>query len=178
MITSALVLLLATAGSAKAGPAPSPVPAAPAAAAAAAVHKGVATSTGTVLPIGASTQTVSSLYTGDRVRDPFMASAMGGAAHTRRPEDAKAEGPEVVDIHGMSLRGIMRDPKVDYALFTAESGGTYLLRGGKLYNERNKPVPGITGSIKLKQKTVELVTPDKDVQVFRLGEDEKEKEKP
>jgi len=176
MITSALVLLLATAGPAKAGPAPSPVPAAPAAAAAA--HKGVATSTGTVLPIGASTQTVSSLYTGDRVRDPFMASAMGCAAHTRRADDVKTEGPEVVDIHGMSLRGIMRDPKIDYALFTAENGGTYLLRGGRLYNERNKPVPGITGSIKLKQKTVELVTPDKDVQVFRLGEDEKEKEKP
>lgn len=165
MTTINLVLLLATAGPALAGPAPSPIAA-------------VAPSTAAApSPIGTSTQTVSTIYTGDRVRDPFLPAAMGGA-RTRRAEDAKSEGPEVVDIHGMTLRGIMKDTKIDYALFTAETGGTYLLRGGKLYNERNKAVPGITGAIKLKQKTVELVTPDKDVQVFRLGEDEKEKEKP
>lgn len=164
MITSALALLLATAGPASAGPAPSP--------------DAVAVSTSAArLPIGTSTQTVSSLYTGDRVRDPFLPAAMG-ARSARRDDDSKDQGPEVVDIHGMSLRGIMRDSKTDYALFTAETGGTYILRGGKLYNERNKPVPGVTGGIKIKQKTVELITPDKDVQVFRLGEDEKDKEKP
>ena len=164
MMTSALVLLLATAGSASAGPAPSPIV--------------VAKSTSAAqMPIGTSTQTVSSIYTGDRVRDPFLPAAMGGAS-TRRIVDTKTGGPEVVDIHGMLLRGIMRDPKVDYALFTSEGGGSYLLRDGRLYNERNKVVPGITGTIKLKQKTVELIAPDKDVQVFRLGEDEKEKEKP
>lgn len=168
MITSALALLLATAGPASAGPAPSP---------AAAAKNGVASSSGTVLPIGASTQTVSSLYTGDRMRDPFLPSA-AGAAIMRRVDDSRSSGPEVVDIHGMILRGIMKDPKTDYAMFASENGGAYLLRGGKLYNERNKLVPGVTGAIKIKQKTVELVTPDKDVQVFRLGEDEKEKEKP
>ena len=169
MITLALALFLATAGPALAGPAPSPADAVPASA--------PAVSTGTVLPIGASTQTVSSLYTGDRVRDPFLPSAMG-ATSARRRDDTKTSGPEIVDIHGMTVRGIMRDNKVEYALLTAEGGGTYYLRGGKLYNERNKLVPGITGNIKAKQKTVELITPDKDVQVIRLGEDEKEKEKP
>ena len=164
MITFTLALLLATAGPALAGPASSP----------AAVVK----STGAAqMPIGTSTQTVSSLYTGDRVRDPFLPAAMGGAS-TRRVVDTKNDGPEIVDIHGMTLRGIMKDSRAEYALFNAETGGSYLLRSGKLYNERNKLVPGITGTIKLKQKTVELITPDKDVQVFRLGEDEKEKEKP
>lgn len=164
MMTSALVLLLATAGSASAGPASSPA----------------AVAASTSIPpvgIGVSTQTVSSIYTGDRVRDPFLPAAMG-SSRPRRADDAKSEGPEVVDIHGLSLRGIMKDIKIDYALFTSETGGTYLLRGGKLYNERNKRVPGITGAIRLKQKTVELVTADKDVQVFRLGEDEKDKETP
>lgn len=164
MISSAIVLLLATSGPASAGPAPSPV----AVAASSAAARGL---------IGVSTQTVSSIYTGDRSRDPFLPAAMG-ASSVRRVTDEKNEGPEVVDIHGMLLRGIMKDSKLDYALFTAETGGTYLLRGGRLYNERNKPVPGITGVIKLKQKTVELITADKDVQVFRLGEDDKEKEKP
>ncbi len=158
MIAFFLASFLAASGSAQAGPTP-------------------AASAGAVSPIGASTQTVSSLYTGDRVRDPFLPAAMG-ATRSRRAEDTKAAGPGIVDIHGMILRGIMKDAKIDYALFASEDGGSYLLRGGKLYNERNKPVPGITGVIKLKQKTVQLITSDKDVQVFRLGEDEKEKETP
>jgi len=164
MITSTLALLLATAGPAAAGPSPSPA---------------VAASTSTVLPIGASTQTVSSLYTGDRVRDPFLPAAMG-ATSARRVEDKDGSaGPEIVDIHGMTLRGILKDATADYALFASEQGGTYLLRAGKLFNDNNKPVPGVTGRIKLKQKTVELITADKDVQVFRLGEEEeKDKEKP
>ena len=157
MITFPLALLLATAG---------PAPAA-----------AVAASTNTALPLGVSTQTVSSIYTGDRVRDPFLPAAMG-AKSARRVDDAKTDGPEVVDIHGMTLRGILKDSKTDFALFAAETGGTYLLRGGRLYNERNKLVPGITGVIKQKQKTVMLITAEKDVQVFRLGEDEKDKDKP
>lgn len=165
MITSLLALLLATAGPAAAGPAPSPVPA-------------VAAST-SAAKVSVSTQTVGSIYTGDRVRDPFQAATMGGGGSRRAESKTEGDnGPEVVDIHGMSLRGIMKDAKTDYALFTAETGGSYVLRGGRLYNERNKPVQGITGAVKLKQKTVELVTADKDVQVFRLGEEEdKDKEK-
>ena len=165
MILPTLALLLATAGPASAGPAPSPA---------------VAASTGAAhAAVAGSTQTVASIYTGDRSRDPFLPAAMGATSSVRRVvDDSKTGAPEQVDIHGMSLRGIMKDVKVDYALFTYEGGGTYLLRAGKLYNERNKVVPGITGAIRLKQKTVELITPDKDVQVFRLGEDEKEKEKP
>jgi hypothetical protein len=162
MITSALALLLATAGPASAGPAPSPA---------------VAAST-SAAKVSASTATVGSIYTGDRSRDPFLPAAMGGSSVRRNTDEAKSDGPELVDIHGMALRGIMKDSKVDYALFTAETGGTYLLRGGKLYNEKNKVVPGITGAIRLKQKTVELVTADKDVQVFRLGEEEDKEKQP
>lgn len=164
MIFSALALLLATAGPASAGPAPSPA---------------VAAST-SAAKVSVSTQTVGSIYTGDRSRDPFLPATMGGggARTTRASDDKSDDGPEVVDIHGLVLRGIMKDSKFDYALFTAETGGTYILRAGKLYNERNKPVPGITGALRLKQKTVELVTADKDVQVFRLGEEEDKEKQP
>ena len=56
-----LALLLATAGPAKAGPVASPA---------------VAASSGAAhMPIGSSTQTVSSIYTGDRSRDPFLPAA-------------------------------------------------------------------------------------------------------
>ncbi len=165
MITLAIALLVATAGPAAAGPAPSPA-------------AGVAASTSSV--IATSTQTVATIYTGDRVRDPFLPAAMG-ATSARRADKDENSGPETVDIHGMALKGILKDKIADFALFSSEQGGTYMLKAGKLFNDRNKPVPGVTGRIKIKQKTVELITADKDVQVFRLGEEEekdKTKEKP
>ncbi|MEK7388672.1 MAG: hypothetical protein AAB036_03135 [Elusimicrobiota bacterium] len=126
--------------------------------------------------VGTSTQTISSLYTGDRVRDPFLPVTMGGGA--ARVVDPKDEESTVVDIHALVLRGILKDSLNDFALFSSEAGRTYMLRAGKFFNDRNKLMPGITGRIRLKQKIVELITADKDVQVFRMGQEEKEKEKP
>jgi hypothetical protein len=163
MTIPTLALLLATAAHAAPASAPAASP--------------VSASTATA--VAGSTLTVSSLYTGDRVRDPFLPPAMGGSS-VRRPAGPKEDGvPEApLDIHGLSLHGILKDAANDYALFTSDTGGTFMLRGTKLYNDRNKAVPGVTGRIKLKQKTVELMTPDKDVQVYRLGEEEeKNKEK-
>jgi hypothetical protein len=112
--------------------------------------------------LGASTYTVATLYTGDRVRDPFMPPSIGGV---KRP----AGSP--VDIHAVQLRGIMKDDAADYAIFTTDFGTTLILRNGRLYDDRNHIVPNITGRIKPKQKWVELMTTDtKDVQPFRLGE--------
>ncbi len=152
IINAPLALFLAMTGSAAAAEALTPAP----------------------LPIGVSTQTVSTLYTGDRVRDPFLPAAMG--VTSRRVEE-NVDGPVTVDIHALTLKGLLKDNIHDYALFSSDTGGVYMLRAGKLYNDRNKPVPGISGRIKLKQKTVELITAEKDVQVFRLGEDEKDKDK-
>jgi len=125
--------------------------------------------------IGTSTHTISSLYTGDRVRDPFLPASMGGAP--TRPVDDGAE-PVATDIHALQLRGLMKDAFSDFAVFGSDTGQTYLLRAGKLFDGRNKRVPGVTGRIQLKQKRVELITADKDVQVFVLGEiDDKEKDR-
>ncbi|HXS99161.1 MAG TPA: hypothetical protein VN915_00635 [Elusimicrobiota bacterium] len=122
-----------------------------------------------------STYTVSTLYTGDKVRDPFMPATVGGAGRAR---DKNA--PLVVDIHSLELRGIMRDSQSAFALFSMDNGTTLILRGRRLYDERNKPVPGITGSINMKQKRAELITADKDRQPFQLGELDagRSKEKP
>lgn len=114
--------------------------------------------------LGFSTYTVSTLYTGDKVRDPFMPASAGSG----RTRDKNA--PFVVDIHALELRGIMRDAQSDFALFSTDTGVTLILRGRRLYDERNKPVPGITGSINIKQKRAELITADKDRQPYQLGE--------
>lgn len=151
----ALAALLALA--ARAQPAPSPAPAGSA--------------------LAPSTMTVASLYTGDRVRDPFMPAT--GSSRSAARADVEGElGPPTVDIHALTLRGMLKDAKTDFALFGAETGETFMLRGGKLYNERNKAVPGVRGRINLRQKRVELVGADKNVQTFMIGEDkEKDEEK-
>ncbi|HAZ07799.1 MAG TPA: hypothetical protein DCZ01_04570 [Elusimicrobia bacterium] len=127
------------------------------------------------LAVGVTTHTISSLYTGDRVRDPFLPASMGSGPSSR-PTDEK-EGSVVVDIHALQLRGLMKDSVADFAIFAGDAGQTFLLRAGRLYDGRNKPVPGVTGRIKIKQKRVELITADKDVQVFNLGETDEDKEK-
>lgn len=136
--------------------APAPKPAAPA-----------KTSTApAVSPIAASTYTVSTLYTGDQVRDPFLPPSMGAPAG-RPPGD---KGPLRVDIHALQLRGIMQDGRRQFALFSTQSGLTLMLRGGRLYDDLNNRIPGITGSIRIRQKRAVLITADKDVQIFDLGE--------
>lgn len=159
MITALLVALLAGPVLAQAPVAPAPAPAVAAAPGAPAV----------------STQTVGSLYTGDRGRDPFLPATTGGRSGARNDKE-ELEGPPTADIHALTLRGILKDAKADFAIFAAESGETFMLRGGRLYNDRNKPIAGVTGRINLKQKRVELMTADKDVQTYVIGET-KDKEK-
>jgi hypothetical protein len=163
--------------SAAAAPAPSaPAPARPAASSPSAkpAASASAQSSNAATPpmVGLSTYTVSTLYTGDRVRDPFLPPSMGGAVRVREKGAAF-----VTDIHALQLRGIMKDSSSDFALFTADDGTTLVLRGGRLYDDRNKPVPGITGRIQIKQKRAELMTADKDVQIYSLGESEDAKDK-
>lgn len=133
---------------------------------------GVAASTAAaaVPALAQSTQTVGSLYTGDRVRDPFLPATSGGGRRAAKRDDGEPEPPPTADIHALSLRGILKDKNADYAIFAAETGETFMLRRGRLYNDRNKPVQGITGRINLKQKLVELFTPEKDRQPFIIGE--------
>lgn len=159
MITLLAAVLLGTAAVA----APAPAPAAPAKPAPA-VQASTAPAAAAPM-LGFSTYTVSTLYTGDRVRDPFMAPSMGGPVRVR-----EKDAPVVVDIHTMQLRGIMQDGRTDFALFTADDGSKLVLRGGRLYDDRNKPVPGITGRLQMKQKRAQLITADKDVQIYSLGE--------
>jgi hypothetical protein len=151
------VLCVSAAAAAPAAPAPAPVPVQ--------VHSSTsiaAVSASAAYALGASTYTVETLYTGDKTRDPFMPPSMGGV---KRPAGS------AVDIHALKLVGVMKDPAADYAVFTTDFGTTLILRGGRLYDDRSRIVPGITGRIKTKQKWVELMTTDtKDVQPFRLGE--------
>jgi len=127
----------------------------------------VAESTDTVKP-----RTVEDIYIGAKYRNPFteVTAAAGG-----RSVSAAAYNPEDFSIHELDLRGIMRDKTGAFAILTDRVAGVgFVLRQGKLYDYRNKLVPDVKGRINMAQKTVYLITPEKDVQTLRLGEDEED----
>ncbi len=112
--------------------------------------------------------TVGGIYTAERLRDPF---ARWGANHGH----ARAFSLQDFSIHKLSLRGIMRDAGTDFALFVDNDAGVgCLLRKGRLYDPKKKVIPGVAGAIDFKRKTVTLTASEGDVQVFRLGEEEKD----
>ena len=119
--------------------------------------------------VNASTAaTVGSIYTAERLRDPF---ARWGASHGH----ARAFSLQDFSIHKLSLRGILRDAGTDFALFVDnEAGWSLLLRKGRLYDPKKKAIPGVAGAIEFKSKTVTLTALDGDVQVFRMGEEDKD----
>ena len=134
-------------------------------------------------PVASSSMTtlsVSSIYTADHSRDPFIrpvGASQSAAASAAAAAAAGGEPPEAPEfsIHALNLRAIMKDSTADFALFSdSNSGGTFIFRKGRLYDPKNKPVEGVKGSIKIRQKTVTLQTEDEDVQIFRLGEDKEE----
>ena len=122
--------------------------------------------------VDASTPTmpISSIYTVEKLRDPFI---KGGGSASFAVAGPKEFSIEDFNIHNLSLKGLMKDAGMDYALLVdKEFGLSYVLRKGRLYDIRNKPLPGISGTIDIKAKQVNVMTADKDVQVLRLGEDE------
>lgn len=112
--------------------------------------------------------TVASIYTVEKLRDPFQRGGASTAAGS-----SKEFVLEDFSIHNLSLKGLLKDSGTDYALLVdREFGLSFVLRKGRLYDQKNKPVPGITGTIDIRQKQVNVMTMDKDVQVLRLGEEE------
>lgn len=113
-----------------------------------------------------SAATISSLYGVDRLRDPF--GRWGSQRGESRPFSLAA-----FSIHKLSLRAVMKDASSEFALFAEEeTGASFLLRQGRLYDEKGKAVPGISGSMNIKTKSAALTAADGDVQVFRLGSEE------
>lgn len=113
--------------------------------------------------------TVDDLYGGGKFRDPFM--KLGGPGAVVAPVAAKEYDPETFSIHSLELKGLMRDKKGHTALlFDPSTATSFVLKGGRIYGPKKKAIPGITGTIKMEQKTVTLLTADKDVQTLRLGE--------
>ena len=94
----------------------------------------VLTSSATVSPYKEYT------YYGDRYRDPFI--ALNGDIRT--DQEALDRPPPVASL---MLKGIVQDSKGRMALLTS-GANSYILRGGRLYDGRNKMAKKIAGVIK------------------------------
>lgn len=109
--------------------------------------------------------TVDQLYRSDNMPDPFVAAGMGG--EVKRVQTQTAAAPIPFSIHDLTLTGIMEDSKGKQAVFSnLNTGISYVLTGGKLFDVKKKPVHGISGVIQGKQ--VILMTEEEDVQPFNL----------
>jgi len=166
----AVLALALSAAAAEAGPAPAAPKARPEKVPPAQAFPGVETSTGAAWAL-----TVGDLYNGTKYRDPFAAVLGAGRAEQGLPE--AQEGAEAAEyqfsIHALNLKGIMQDRKGSSAILVdVKTGQGYLLRNGRLFDYKDHRVPDVRGVIHAKQKSVILITPEKDVQTLFLGEEE------
>src|SRR5205807_718789 len=103
-----------------------------------------------------SEPTVADLYPIEKLhlRDPFVKSGGGGGGGFGGETEALD-----INIHNLVLKGVLEGRSGDIALFVDPASGTNLyLKKGILFNSRNETIPGISGVIKPKQKTVHLIT--------------------
>lgn len=123
--------------------------------------------------------TVEQVYKPVNPRDPLVPATVFG--DQKGPGKAQAKGAPAAasapvaassfTVSGLALTGIMEDSRGRQALLRDQaSGQVYVLRGGRLFDPKKKPVPGISGVVKGKQ--VILMTEDKKVHQLNLREKE------
>ena len=161
-----------------AAPAAAPAPAKGAAASPVSAAKPeVASSTA-----AAKEPTVADIYQGDKIRDPFLEGGGGSAGGGSDKAASSGVGISLVaagefTIHVLQLRGVMEDGHGGYAvLVEPASGATFVLRAGRLFDGKDKPVKGIRGSVNVRQKRVSLMNAEKEKRELVLGEDKDEED--
>ncbi len=138
-----------------------------------------AVSVSTSIAIGS---TIEEIYPGAPPRDPFVAVA-GQARSAASAPAASGETPipvgtvpsEDFSIHSLELKGVMEDRSGGFAILVdPKFGASFVLKRGRLFDVRNKLVPGVTGLVKAKQKSVMLIGPgpEHDKRVLTMAEKE------
>jgi hypothetical protein len=110
----------------------------------------------TQTPASAEPSYMSYRYEGDRYRDPFI--PLNGVGS----DSGNDHAPQ---ISSLILKGIIQDDKGRVAIMSS-GVSSYILRAGRLYDGRNRPVKGISGVIKA--QSVVLVGSDRVVKEFTL----------
>jgi hypothetical protein len=99
------------------------------------------------------------VYRGDRFRDPFVAIS------AERTSTVSGDEQTVPSLGALVLKGIISDRKQPIAII-AGGGITYVLRGRRLYDNRQRLVKGISGIVKA--ESVLMIGPDKTAKELKL----------
>lgn len=147
--TIALLSVMTLPGSVFCAPAAAPAPAAP-------IDLKVKAPAKTDAPAPAQPLYKTYSYYGDRYRDPFI--PLNGEFRTDQNTDRP---PQVATL---TLKGIVQDARGRMALLTS-GASSYILRGGRLYDGRNKMVKKIAGVIKT--ESVVIIGADRTVREIK-----------
>ena len=117
---------------------------------------------------------IEDFYSGAKKRDPFTMVGGGGSAPAGEKKEFNLETIDLNDfVRKVVLKGLVRDKTGALALLVdPETETGLILRGGRLYDYKRNWIKGILGQVNMAQKTVKLTSPDKEVRILRLGEDE------
>lgn len=90
-------------------------------------------------------------YEGAKYRDPFQ-PVFGGALRTAEAPSEEQEGG--FSPGRLRLSGIITGPRSRLATLQDSAGNRYLLQGGKIFDQRGKPISGVAGVIRQNRVTV------------------------
>lgn len=99
-------------------------------------------------------------YKGDKFRDPFI--ALNGEGYI---VSSFSDEVPVPNIGSLVLKGVFDDGKLKMALISG-GGINYILKGSRLYDNRQRTVRGISGIIK--PDSVIIIAPDKTTKELKL----------
>ena len=87
------------------------------------------------------------VYQGAKNKNPFAPLIKGGGSGVlaRRGGDLKEDAASSFDIDSIVLSGIMIDEEGSRYALLRGSGDSYTLRGRKLFDQRGRETPGVTG---------------------------------
>lgn len=104
----------------------------------------------------------------DRVRDPFQPLLGDLAAGMPFGEGTPGTAGPAINVGALSLKGIVQDPVRRFALLSDAAGGSYVVRDGKLLDNRGQEVRGVTGFVK--ERSVVLTTVNKLMREIHLDQ--------
>lgn len=93
-------------------------------------------------------------YPGEQNRDPFRRSAV-----PRRTEEDTGVF-QIIDFTSLRIAGLLTGPLGNYALISGR-GESYIARSGRLFNEDDLEVPGV--SVVFSEESLLLITDDNDI---------------
>lgn len=114
-------------------------------------------------------------YKGGSYREPLIP---GGGSSSYSSSSMTGEGGETMTNEKMAtlqLKGIFRDEKTgNIAIVSESSGGSYILKNGKLYDRRNKLVKGVAGVIGKKSATLFSNDTKIELKLKKAGEEKRQ----